>query len=259
MRNYITAFLLFVVLSLTGLLLISAIGKIRDSANRLSCTNNMRQIGLSIANYTQTMNRFPLAAVKNQDLEPERRLSWIVAIVPYVEASDLYRRIDKEKAWDSEENRIIAVMPYQIIQCPGYLYQPPADTFYSSHYPGISGLQANAATLGLEDPHSGFFGYDRSLKPQDINGCVSHLLMALETSQAAGAWTAGGPPTVRGIEEDCQPHLGSERPFGGNHANITNALFADASVRSLANSIDPRIIETVATIQGSKETEEFPN
>ncbi|MFL5240473.1 MAG: DUF1559 domain-containing protein [Gemmataceae bacterium] len=258
MRNYITAFLLFVVLSLTGLLIISAIGKIRDAANRMSCINNLHQVGLAVCNYRGTMERYPNATWENANLEPESRLSWLVTIVPYVESDDLYLRIQLGKSWDSEENRIIAVMPYRILQCPGYLY-PPADTFYSSHYLGISGLQADAATLASKDPHSGFFGYERSLKRQDIVGCESHLLIALETSHAAGAWTAGGPPTVRGIEMDFQPYLGSERPFGGNHANVTNALFADASVRSFANSIDSKVIEAAATIQGSKEIEEFPD
>jgi prepilin-type processing-associated H-X9-DG protein len=261
MRNYITGLLLFLILTLVGGLLVSGVAKVRDAANRASCTNNLHQIGVATHNYQSTMGRFPKATFDNPSIEPEHRLSWLVSIVPFVEADNLYSKLDKEKGWDSEENRFAAVSIYyyRCYRCPGYHDQPPVDTFSPSHYWGITGIGADAAKLGWDDALSGLFGYERKLEIEQIKGHTSNLLVALETSKASGAWTAGGPPTVRGIELDCQPYLGRERPFGGNHPNVTNALFADASVRALANLIDPKIIEAAATIQGSKEIEEFPD
>jgi hypothetical protein len=51
-----------------------------------------------------------------------------------------------------------------------------------------------------------------------------------ETSAAQGAWTAAGPPTVRGFDP-------TSSHFGGNHRGGCWVLFADASVRL----VGPRI------------------
>ena len=75
--------------------------------------------------------------------------------------------------------------------------------------------------------------------------------MAVETVRTTGAWTAGGPPTVRGLEGDGPRYLTRHGPFGGLHRGGANALFADASVRFLPESTDPQVIEALATIRGS--------
>jgi prepilin-type processing-associated H-X9-DG protein len=54
-------------------------------------------------------------------------------------------------------------------------------------------------------------------------------MVAVETSAAQGAWTAGGPPTVRGFDPAAH--------FGGNHRGGCQAVFADGSVRLIGATI----------------------
>src|SRR5436309_758617 len=92
MRKLVTVLIVALILILVGGLLINVITMVRASAARMSCHNNLKQLGLALQSYHDGNNHFPCATVPNDGLPPERRLSWYVAIWPYVEASDLYSR-----------------------------------------------------------------------------------------------------------------------------------------------------------------------
>jgi hypothetical protein len=61
--------------------------------------------------------------------------------------------------------------------------------------------------------------------------------------------------TVQGLNIEEPPYLGADRQFGGNHPGCANAVFVDASVRLLKESLAPNVLETIVTIQGRKEAE----
>jgi prepilin-type processing-associated H-X9-DG protein len=226
------------------------VGKVREAGARAQCTNNLKQLGLAIENYHGCSDKFPRAALPNPDLPPERRQSWIVDIVPFVEASPLYNKMDHEKAWDAEENRFAALITLRTLQCPAYPERPPVSTFFPTHYLGIAGIGAEALNLPLEDRRAGFFGYDRVIEGEDLKDRAGSILMLVETSQANGAWTAAGPPTTRGLEPNTSPYLGVNGQFGGNHPHGANVVFADCSIRFIEQTIDPVAWEQMTTLSG---------
>jgi prepilin-type processing-associated H-X9-DG protein len=82
-----------------------------------------------------------------------------------------------------------------------------------------------------------------------------------ETLADNGPWTAGGVPTVRGLDQTGVAYLGKCGQFNSDHfsrsyftwakhSNSTNILFADGSVRSFTEEMDPRTFEAMATIHG---------
>jgi prepilin-type processing-associated H-X9-DG protein len=250
MRNVVNALVVALILVVAGGLLIVATAKVREAANRSQCLNNLKQIGTALHSYHDSIDHFPRAAEPIPGLPPERRLSWLVSPGPYFEGTDLYVKMDRKRGWDAEENRYLALTVYRLLQCPGYPDQPPVSTLVPTHYVGIAGLGSDAAALPAEDPAAGFFGYERQLTLSDMREGTSTLLVAVETARASGAWTAGGPPTVRGLEEG-PPYLGAEGPFGGTHRGGANALFADASVRFLREKSAPRVIRAMVTVGSS--------
>src|SRR5437773_7389326 len=109
----IVAFIVVIV----GSVLMVAVGKVREAANKAQCTNNLKQIGLAVHNYLDTYRYFPPAGKPKPDLSVEHRLSWLFLIVPFLEAGP--KLGDLESAWDSEKNRTISLtVGYRTYNCP---------------------------------------------------------------------------------------------------------------------------------------------
>jgi prepilin-type processing-associated H-X9-DG protein len=122
-----------------------------------------------------------------------------------------------------------------------------------THYVGVAGVGEDAAALPAYAPQAGIFGCDRSTRLADIHDGTSNTLLLMETAWENGPWTAGGEPTMRGLEPKRQPYLGRGRPFGGTHPGVGGVAFADGSVRFLRESIRPEVLEALATKAGGEE------
>jgi prepilin-type processing-associated H-X9-DG protein/prepilin-type N-terminal cleavage/methylation domain-containing protein len=80
-------------------LLLPAVQKVRGTAARLSCQNNLKQIGLGLHNHHNTHNAFPpgyLAAGPYQDGATDTAPGWAWAafLLPHVEQGNLYEQLN---------------------------------------------------------------------------------------------------------------------------------------------------------------------
>lgn len=77
-------------------LLLPAVQNAREAARRTQCRNNLKQIGLSLHNYHDTFQRFPIGARSHQGRLPVWTIgpSWLVGILPYVDQTPLYNLFD---------------------------------------------------------------------------------------------------------------------------------------------------------------------
>jgi prepilin-type processing-associated H-X9-DG protein len=226
MRAAIQAAVVVLIVTTCGGLIVSAVLKVRGAAARVQCLNNLRQLGLSVQNYHDSNEHYPRAAMPNADLPTEKRLSWLVELMPYIEANDIYSRMDKGASWDAEKNRFAAELPIKVFHCPGHPEGASAGTSPATHYLGITGVGEGAAELPAGDPRAGFFGYERELRKKDLPRGESQTAMIAETAAVQGTWTAAGLPTVRGFDPDTAR-------FGGNHRGGCQVVFADGSVRMI--------------------------
>src|SRR5437016_1842645 len=118
-RKAFTLIELLVVIAIIAILLgllLPAVQKVRESANRLKCQNNLKQIGLSCHQYHDTYKSFPpgyLASAPYPDTAPG--WGWAAFLLPYIEQENLFRRIDF--SWPVEKSSAIQV-PLAMFQCP---------------------------------------------------------------------------------------------------------------------------------------------
>ena len=76
--------------------------KVQEAADRMKTANNLRQIGLAIQNYESAMGHLPQDLA---DSDGKVLHSWRVQLLPYLEANDLYEKIDRSRAWDDPVNK----------------------------------------------------------------------------------------------------------------------------------------------------------
>jgi len=101
---------------LVGLLL-PAVQKVRDAANRAQCQNNLKQISLALLNYHDAHRAFP------QNHRPPSagggvRVRWFTKVLPYIDQAPLANKYDDTTNWDSGTNLPLTSVALRIAQCP---------------------------------------------------------------------------------------------------------------------------------------------
>ena len=93
-----------------------AVGAARQAAQRMSCSNNLKQIGLAMHDYHSAYKQLPPAYLTNA--EGERLHSWRVSLLPFMEQQALYEQIDLSRPWDDPVNQLIAETVIPEFSCP---------------------------------------------------------------------------------------------------------------------------------------------
>lgn len=98
-------------------LLLPAVQKVREAAARMSCTNNLKQLGLALHNYANTYDStFPASRVTVGGDAKFR--SWTPIALPYVEAEAAAKQWDPNVKWSNGVNLTVSKMTFKLFICP---------------------------------------------------------------------------------------------------------------------------------------------
>jgi prepilin-type N-terminal cleavage/methylation domain-containing protein len=150
---------LLVVIAIIGVLvalLLPAVQAAREAANRMSCGNNLKQIGIGVHNYHDTTKMLPEAGSRrstpNSIAQPN--ISWHVAILPFMEEQPMYDQFNLALGWNSTvvnpsgvSNGALSTMDPGLYLCPSagrtmtYSFSETSggNKCYTAHYLGILG------------------------------------------------------------------------------------------------------------------------
>ena len=127
-RNAFTLVELLVVIAIVGVLvalLLPAVQAARESARRASCTNNMRQLGLAVINFTDAHGKLPVSN-RPGGSTTSPRYSWALMMLPYFEEQNIYEQYDQSQNWSKATavasygtpNAQLVAKPLAVFQCP---------------------------------------------------------------------------------------------------------------------------------------------
>lgn len=122
-RRAFTLIELLVVIAILGVLmglLLAAVQKVRESANRISCANNLKQVALAVHAFHDAQGGFPVNFMQTPDGpygSETAAWSWLARILPYVEQGPLFNsaRLGRATLYQSQD---AVATPVKLFLCP---------------------------------------------------------------------------------------------------------------------------------------------
>ncbi|HXG13200.1 MAG TPA: DUF1559 domain-containing protein [Gemmataceae bacterium] len=258
-------------------LLLPAVQKVREAANRTRCENNLKQLVIGLHNYAGVRGHFP-SAYEATSLNPG--WGWGAFILPFIEQEPLYnaagvttRRFGNgaNPAPPTPETQT----PLALFRCPSDT-GPPLNPLRLNH--AMSNYRATMGTISKTDPRYGFFFVNLDLggvmfqnskiRFTQITDGTSNTLVLGECmfDELNGKWAAlwagmtglRPPPgsttnsiwisdVMWWVDEDVARVNGpAPQAFSSRHGGGAFCAFCDGSVRFFREGGDPNVVRFLA-------------
>ncbi|MBN9122657.1 MAG: DUF1559 domain-containing protein [Planctomycetes bacterium] len=261
-RNGFTLIELLVVIAIIAILiglLLPAVQKVRESAARMKCANNLKQIGLALHNYESANGKFPPGGVSGSYAGP------LAFLLPYFEQDAVAQRVTLNVLtgvnpwWSDSTNAVAAQTKIKLFECPSDTVNAGGETggviaimdlndggagiavFGGPNQTcGRTNYVASAGTLGKVSAFAkwcGPFFTDSKTKISDIVDGTSNTLAFGETLGGSSnsprdytfAWLSPGVmPTGFNLTNPS-----GWANFSSRHTGIVQFVYCDGSVRSI--------------------------
>ncbi len=207
--------------------MVPAVQKVREAATRIKTANNLKQIGLAIHSYHDANNCMPADIV---DKNGKPLLSWRVAILPFMEQENLYRKFKLDEPWDSKHNKPLSQAMIKVFISPDVVL-PPRSEWGMTNYLAIKGPGAA-------------FEPGKKIRLRDFTDGTSNTVMVIETNKLV-PWAKPGDYPF----DPNKPLPKITAPAG---RNVFQALFGDGSVRAISTTTAEKVLKAAFTRSGGE-------
>jgi prepilin-type N-terminal cleavage/methylation domain-containing protein/prepilin-type processing-associated H-X9-DG protein len=175
-------------------LLMPAVQAARGAAQRLSCQNNMKQLGLALIHFEVVHHAYPATDPPN-GFSPQARM------LPYTEDRNLQKLLDfTQPAFSGPYNAQVPnplfvtafATPIPLMLCPSDPATPVnVETTYGYSYAGNNYMISTGSGTGLNYdqrfPTDGITFYNSRVRRSDVTDGTSHTIYMSETIRSIGA------------------------------------------------------------------------
>jgi prepilin-type N-terminal cleavage/methylation domain-containing protein/prepilin-type processing-associated H-X9-DG protein len=293
-RPAFTLIELLVVIAIIAILiglLVPAVQKVREAANRLSCQNNLKQIGLALHDYHDTYHKLPpgyvaTGAYVNGTTDTAPGWAWGAYVLPYLEQGNLYSQYNLSQLI---QNCPAAQTLVQTFLCPSDIAPPTSFAVTDSSWATVclappcsyaaccgGGVSTTAAT------GNGCFYRNSGVRLTDITDGTSNTIFVEERAFAKveGTWVGAisggycnqGQYNAAAVAGKLGQGAGdlvlihastNNNPTGRNlddacsmHTGGSNFLLADGSVHFISSissgSADAATLQAMGTVAGGE-------
>ena len=279
-RRGFTLIEILVVIAIVGALvalLLPAVQAAREAARRMSCTNNLKQIGIALHHYHDAQATLPMGYSHKRDYT-WGGFGWGTAILPYVEQKPIFDAVNFGwPAW-SIENATVCITPVGFYLCPsddasqqGQLDREGFRYAMSSY---VACFGSGDMDFGDPEDRRGLFSRNSSTRFAGITDGLSQTLAAGERHNGRFAVLSSGGHLfaetvwVGAIKEDPDDDHGhttlfqtghtpssremDDRDAASRHPAGVNYVFGDGSVRFLKESIALSVYRALSTRAGNE-------
>ncbi len=278
LRRGFTLIELLVVIAIIAVLmalLVPAVQKVREEANRMFCRNNLKQLGLALHQHHGEWGGFPAA----RQVTP-RIHSWVPHILPYIELEAVHKRYDFTTNWNdpTTNDRLpngVNQTEIKVLLCPS---APPSrrgarGRGMTDYAPTTQITRPNPflRPIPRSDPtYIGVLGNDvRRQIPHVYDGTSNTTLLAEQAglnqrwemglmvapSGGTGAWAnpgnqvviSGFNPAIPGPPGRCAVNCTNIDEIYAFHPAGANVLFTDGSVQLFRDKLDINIVVPLMT------------
>jgi prepilin-type N-terminal cleavage/methylation domain-containing protein/prepilin-type processing-associated H-X9-DG protein len=123
-RRAFTLIELLVVIAIIAVLialLLPAVQSAREAARRAQCTNNLKQLGLALANYESTNAAYPFASIyqwRSRGSGQDQGISCFTALLQYFEQGSLANSYNYSLAYRCDDNSTVSNAGINTLWCP---------------------------------------------------------------------------------------------------------------------------------------------
>lgn len=204
----------------------------------------LAELGRSIADYREQFGQFPGAPSENPALPRGERFGWIAALVAESDPDGAQPLWDR--GWSDPLNDRFVRQRIDMLLNPSTGQLVGGAGYPATNFAGVAGVGADAASLPVDHPRAGIFGWNRTARAEDVTDGLSSTMMVAGVQTDVASWASGGRGTIRPFVEE--PYINGPDGFGTGQGDGMFVLMADGSVRFLSEDIDPLLMRRMAAM-----------